>query len=219
MNIITESIYNLIKFGVKAYLDIFMEFIVWGKENIPSLGPKIYCSNHFSSTDPFFVITLMEEPVHMIIGPGFSVPIFKTILKWGEQINALSSHRKTVVEKAIKFLEKGESVYIFPEGDLNDQSSLMKFYTGVAKIFRGHPCPIIPIGLAAPKRDVKEKSPLLKVEGRVYKTKTVLSGKYFANIGKPLFFSDDKTEEEITSIIKQEVEKLILDIKHNKFWE
>ncbi len=219
MNFFNKTIYNLIKFAVKSYLDVFMEFKVWGKENIPVEGPKIYCSNHFSSTDPFFVITIMDEPVHMIIGPGFSVPIFRTILKWGEQINALSFHRKTAVEKAINFLKKGESVYIFPEGDLNDQNSLMKFYTGVAKIYLGNKCPIIPIGLAAPKRDVKEKSPSLKVEGRIYKTRLVLSGKYFANIGSPLYFSHEKREEEITEEIKKEIENLILDLKLNKFWE
>ncbi|MGC8766006.1 MAG: lysophospholipid acyltransferase family protein [Brevinematia bacterium] len=219
MNIFNETIYKIIRFCVKSYLDVFMEFKVWGRENLNFEGPKIYCSNHFSSTDPFFVITIMEEPVHMIIGPGFSVPVFKTILKWGEQINALSFHRKTVVEKAINYLKKGESVYIFPEGDLNDQSSLMKFYTGVAKIYLGYNCPIIPIGLAAPKRDVKEKATSLKVEGREYKTRLVLSGKYFANIGKPLHFSPEEKEEEITEKIKREIENLIVDLKHNKFWE
>ncbi|MCX7820994.1 MAG: 1-acyl-sn-glycerol-3-phosphate acyltransferase [Brevinematales bacterium] len=219
MNIISRSVYEVIKFAVKSYLDVFMEFKVWGKENIDFPGPKIYCSNHFSSTDPFFVITLMKEPVHMIIGPGFSVPIFKTILKWGEQINALSIHRKTVVDKAVKFLEKGESVYIFPEGDLNDQSNLMKFYTGVAKIYLRYHCPVVPIGLAAPKSHVKEKSPSIKVEGKIFKTKTVLSGKYFANIGKPLYFSNEQSEEEITEIIKKQIENLISDLKTNKFWE
>ncbi len=219
MNIISRSVYEFIKFAVKSYLDVFMEFKVWGKENIDFLGPKIYCSNHFSSTDPFFVITLMREPVHMIIGPGFSVPIFKTILKWGEQINALSIHRKTVVDKAVKFLEKGESVYIFPEGDLNDQTNLMKFYTGVAKIYLRYHCPVVPIGLAAPKSHVKEKFPFMKVEGKIFKTKTVLSGKYFANIGKPLYFSPEQTEEEITDIIKKQIENLITDLKTNKFWE
>ncbi len=218
MNIISRSVYEVIKFVVKSYLDIFMEFKVWGKENIDFDGPKIYCSNHFSSTDPFFVITLMKEPVHMIIGPGFSVPIVKTILKWGEQINALSSHRKTVVDKAVKFIEKGESVYIFPEGDLNDQTSLMKFYTGIAKIYLKTHCPIVPIGLASPKSHVKEKSASIKVDGKIFKTKLVLSGKYFANIGKPIYFSSEKSEEEITEMVKKEVEDLINDIKINKFW-
>lgn len=58
----------------------------------------------------------MDESVHMVIGPGFTVPVFKTILKAGEQINVLPEHRKNVIPKAIEYLKRGESIYIFPKG-------------------------------------------------------------------------------------------------------
>ena len=213
-----KAIYNTLKNIIKIYLMIFCEFRVWGKEKIIS-GPKIFCSNHFSSTDPFFVITLMSEPVHMIIGPGFSIPILKNILNAGEQINALEIHRSEVINSAVKYLSKGESVYIFPEGNLNNQNELLKFYNGVAKIHIETNLPIIPIGILSPRRNVKDKKINMKIGETVFKTLTVLTGKYYANIGEPLLFQDkDYSLNEITKIVRNKIIDLINDIKINKFW-
>jgi 1-acyl-sn-glycerol-3-phosphate acyltransferase len=216
--------YETLKLLTKIYLHTILEFKLWGSDHIPP-GPKIFCSNHFSSTDPFFVITLMNDSVHMIIGPGFSVPIARTILKLCEQINALPENRRNVVQEAISYLKKGESIYIFPEGDLNDQNTFLKFYNGLARIYMEYPVPIVPIGIVSPKRYVKETETNIKVGEIVYKTLTVLAGKYFANIGKPLYFDPEKLSsnydlavESITSDVKKEIENLVYDIKINKFW-
>lgn len=224
MNIIGKFGYNIIKSFIRFYLKIFLEFKVWGKSNIIE-GPKIFCSNHFSSTDPFFVITLMKEPVHMIIGPGFNVPFFRKILKMGEQINALPGNRKNVISTAVNYLRKNESIYIFPEGDLNDQKDFLKFYSGLARIYLEYPVPIIPIGIVSPIRYVKEKESNIKVGEATYKTLTVLTGKYYANIGQQLFFSDynygdnkDDAIEMIMKAVKNSIENLVKDIKMNKFW-
>lgn len=219
-----KRMYKLFRGGIKLYLKTFLEFKVWGREHIPA-GPKIYCSNHFSSTDPFFSIAIMKEPVHMIIGPGFSVPVFKSVLKFAEQINALPENRKEVIPQAVEYLRRGESVYIFPEGDLNDQLTLKKFYSGLARIYLEEPVPIVPIGIISPRRYVKEKDVNIKVGESVHKTLTVMTGKYYANIGKPMLFREleeleDQLEavDRITEASKEAVRELIEDIKINKFW-
>jgi 1-acyl-sn-glycerol-3-phosphate acyltransferase len=224
MHWLRKGLYNIFKYAIKGYLRTFLEFIVWGKENIPP-GPKIFCSNHFSSTDPFFAITIMDEPVHMIIGPGFSVPFFRHILKMGKQINALPENRSRVIPSAIEYLKKNESIFIFPEGDLNDQKSLRTFYSGLARIYLAYPVPIVPIGILSPIRYVKEKERNIVVGETVYKTLTVLTGKYYANIGKPLrfpIFEHNGAASDaigiITDKVKSRIRSLIRDIKVNKFW-
>jgi len=224
MNWIQKLSYNIFKSVIKIYLYNFLEFKIWGKSNIPP-GPKIFCSNHFSSTDPFYVMTIMDEPIHMIIGPAFSVPFFKIILKFGKQINAMPELKDEVIPTAIKYLKNNESIYIFPEGDLGDQKSLGYFYSGIARIYLQNPVPIIPIGILSPIRYVKEAERTMKIDNKISKISTVLTGKYYVNIGKPLRFpslentsyTHDDTEL-ITSTIKQEIEMLINDIKTNKFW-
>mgnify|MGYP000857679027 FL=1 len=224
MNLVGKIGYKIVRFFIHFYIHNFLEFKVWGQENFID-GPKIYCSNHFSSTDPFFVITLMREPVHMVIGPGFHVPFFRTFLKIAEQINALPENRKNVIPTAVEYLKKGESIYIFPEGDLNDQRSFLKFYTGLSRIYLEYPVPIIPIGIVSPIRYVKEKSINIKVGETEHKTLTVLSGKYYANIGKPITFPDyekmedkNRANELITEEVKKKIEELVYDLKINKFW-
>ncbi len=221
---IRKGLYDFFKNAIKLYLSTFLEFKVWGKENIPE-GPKIFCSNHFSSTDPFYVFTIMDEPVHMIIGPGFSVPLFKHVLKMGKQINALSENKGRVIPSAIEYLKNGESIYIFPEGDLNDQKSLGNFFSGMARIYLSYPVPIIPIGIVSPIRYVKEKEKNIVIGETVYRTLTVLTGKFYANIGKPLTFPEiEKTGMTaeavgmVTEKVKNMIESLIYDIKVDKFW-
>ena len=207
----------IVRAGVSLYLRLFMEFRVWGREHIPE-GPKIFCANHFSSTDTFFVITLMNEPVHMVVGPGFKVPGLRFILKQGEQINALPEHRASVIDEACKYLSRGESVFIFPEGDLNNQDSLRKFYHGMARIAKKSNCPIVPIGVIAPKRYVKEKDKSITVNEVTYRTLMVMTGKYFANIGTPMSFAAEDNVEGITEQVRERITYLINDIKQNKFW-
>ncbi|MDY4609358.1 MAG: lysophospholipid acyltransferase family protein [Sphaerochaetaceae bacterium] len=207
---------------IRLILQLNYDFQVWQETELPP-GPKLYCSNHFSSSDANFVTTLMPEPLHMVIGPGFGIPIVKNFLHWTEQIPALTSENKhAVVDTAVEHLKQGDSVYIFPEGRLNTIEQLDVFRAGLARIYLKNPVPIIPIGLIAPKRRVRRKQS--QVAGREM---TVVSKNYYANIGRPMEFPEaleiaktdsKRAEEMIMEAVKSEVSRLIDDIKTNKFW-
>jgi 1-acyl-sn-glycerol-3-phosphate acyltransferase len=224
MRLWKRIIYNTIRTVLRLNLSFFYDFHVWGRENIPSEGPKIFCSNHFSSSDPGFVITLMKEPVHMIIGSAFGIPGLAGILRAGEQIDAYDENvRDRIIPEALGYLRKGESVYIFPEGDIGDQHQLRKFYTGIARIYLECPVPVVPIGLISPRRNVSDKD--VKVGEVLYHQLRVVSRNYYANIGPPRTFPqyhsrEDRKEaaRELTEEIKGIIADLIDDIKHNKFW-
>lgn len=222
MKKISYCLHSIYRTVVKAILQVNYDFQTWQEESLPP-GPKIFCSNHFSSSDVHFVTTLMKDPLHMVIGPGFGIPVVGSFLGWTEQIRALTpSDRKKVVSKAAAYLAEGDSVYIFPEGELNTQRQLALFRPGVARIYLKHPVPIIPIGLLAPRRRVKNKRS--KTAGR---SMTVVSRNYYANIGKPIEFPEAielaKTdhiaaEKMICSLLTVEVSRLIEEIKTEKFW-
>lgn len=198
------------------------DFQTWEVEDLPP-GPKIFCSNHFSSSDAHFVTTLTDDILHMVVGPGFSIPVIRSFLRWTEQISALTKDdRKKVVSEAVSYLKKGESIYIFPEGELNTQEKLMDFKAGVADIYLATGCPIIPIGLVAPKRRVRNK--ISRTAGR---TMTVVSRNYYANIGRPMHFplAIECAKEQyaysrkiILDELRQEIDALITEIKTVKFW-
>ncbi len=202
---------------------MFFDFKVWGQEHIPP-GPKIFCSNHFSSIDPLFAITLMDEPVHMIIGPANEYRLARWCFNIAEQINALPEKRRDVIPQAINYLKKGENIYIFPEGNLNDQLSFHAFYTGVAKLHMATQAPIVPIGLVSPRRHVRDFQTSQVIGETVYKNLWVYSGNYYANIGSPMtakhnpHLSSKEQEEYITHEVEISIQSLIHDIKAVKFW-
>ncbi len=218
-----KILYKIYRFTVRATLQLFYDFQVWQPDELPE-GPRIYCSNHFSSSDSHFVTTLMPEPVHMIIGSAFAVPLVRTFLKATEQISAYTREdRGRVVQKAAEYLKKGESVYIFPEGDLNSLTEMRKFFLGMAKIYLACPVPIVPIGLIAPRRRVKKRE--IKMHHIINRQMTIVSRNYYANIGEALQFPDELQKEDtqaaaeqITEEVKQHISVLIEDIKTQKFW-
>ncbi|MFA6844309.1 MAG: lysophospholipid acyltransferase family protein [Sphaerochaetaceae bacterium] len=222
MKALAKVLHHVYRFVVKTILQISYDFCVWQEEELPS-GPKIFCSNHFSSSDVHFVTTLMKDNLHMVIGRAYGIPVIRRFLQATEQIKALTPQdKRQVVGRAVRYLEKGDSVYIFPEGMLNTQSELMTFRPGIAKMYLRNPVPIIPIGLIAPKRRVRYKFSMT-----ARRDMTVVSRNYYANIGRPMEFpqaleiakTDQKEAEKIICVaLSTEVQRLIDDIKNNKFW-
>ena len=222
MKPISRILHFIYRSIVKLSLQVNYDFQTWHETELPK-GPKLFCSNHFSSSDVHFVTTLMKDPLHVVIGPGFGIPIVKRFLAATEQIRALTpDDRKKVVATAASYLKKGDSVYIFPEGKLNTQQELVMFRPGVARIYLANPVPIIPIGLIAPRRRVKDKHS--KTAGR---NMIVVSKNYYANVGKPMEFpmaleiakTDQKSAEKlICDALTLEVSRLIAEIKNEKFW-
>lgn len=222
MRRMARFLHGTYRLGVRIFLSLGYDFCTWKEEELPE-GAKIFVSNHFSSSDAHFVTTLMKDNLHMVIGPGFGVPLLKHYLKWAEQIPAKTKEQRgKVVESAVKYIKQGDSIYIFPEGRLNTGREMTTFHKGAARIYLQTGVPIIPIGLIAPMRRLKKKDSQF-----VGHSMTVVSKNYYANIGKPMTFPEEmeiaksdpvKAEEIITEKIKSEVQRLIDDIKNNKFW-
>lgn len=207
---------------IRTYQRLFMRLHVWGREHIPA-GPKIFVTNHISTHDSFWVMPLFGCPLHIVIGPGYQQRMVAPLLDWLEQINALPEHRSTVVTEAVAYLQRGESVYIAPEGDAQELFRLGRFYPGVARIYRGSAAPIVPVALAAPKRAMWETPVREVVAGRVYQTRTVLRGPFCINIGEPLRPEVPEgpaaeQDEFVLRALRASLQGLLDDMRVNKFW-
>ncbi len=223
MNGAKRALLYSLRYPIMVYRRLFLDLHVWGRENIPK-GPKIYVTNHVTSTDPFWVWPEFTEAVHIVIGPGYQSPILAKVLDAFEQINCMPAHRKSVVEKAVSYLKKGEAVYMAPEGDLQELFQLGRFYPGVARMYCRVQAPIVPIALVAPKHAMREYPRFDDVvDGRVYRMVPVLKGTYCINIGVPLQpelpdESPERQEEFVTTLLKQRMNELMQEVRTNKFW-
>ena len=87
MKALPRFLHGIYRLAVRIFLSTSCDFCVWEEEELPA-GPKIFVSNHFSSSDAHFVTTLMKDPLHMVIGPGFNVRFIRPYLKCTQQIPA-----------------------------------------------------------------------------------------------------------------------------------
>lgn len=222
MNLLGRTLYNSFVFSIKAYQRLFMDMYVWGRRNIPK-GPKIYITNHVTALD-VMVTSVFTEPVHIVVGPAYKTPIMAKLLDLCEQINAMPDHRRTVVADAVKYLKRGEPVYINPEGDFCEPFQMGRFYPGVARIYRQARVPIVPIALLAPKSRLREYPFKVEVDGRVYRTVVTLRGPYCINIGEPMMptvpdGTDKEQDECVLAALKERLEFLVEDARVNRFWQ
>jgi len=222
VDLLKRTLYFTLVHATKIYQKLFMDFRVWGRELLPS-GPKIYVTNHITSTDPNWILSVFTEQVHAIWGPPYQSKLTARILDFLEQINAMPEHRKTVVDAAVRYLKNGESVWILPEGDLQAPFQLGHFYPGAARIYRRTRAPIIPIALVAPRSAMREWPMNIVVDGRVYRTIMVLRGPYCVNVGEPFFpntTEDGGPEEDqrVMEELKERIRVLVEDVRTNKFW-
>ncbi|MCH8966061.1 MAG: 1-acyl-sn-glycerol-3-phosphate acyltransferase [Planctomycetes bacterium] len=222
MNRIARTAYGSLVFSIKAYQFLFHNLRVWGRQNIPA-GPKIYITNHITTHDSFWVLPVFTEPVHVVIGPAYESPFMARVLNRFEQIDASVANRQRVVEEAVKYLEKGEAVYMAPEGDIQEPFQLGRFYPGFARMYRRTLAPIVPVAVLAPKSDMTRLPFKTVIKGRVYTTLTVLRGTYCINIGKALTpeipeGTPQEQDEYIVDVVRREMESLVAQIRVDRFW-
>ncbi len=222
MNQTKRLLYNAFVSSIRLYQRLFLDLRVWGRKHIPR-GPKIYVQNHITSTDPYWVLPILPEPVHVIIGPGYQSKVVARVLDYFEQINAMPRHRKTVVDEAVKYLKRGESIYTAPEGYVQETLRLGRFYPGVARIYRRIQVPIIPIALLTRRSAIKEHPRFrMVVEGKVYRATAVWHGLFCINVGEPFMpeltgGEEGDESQRILDELKERIRLLLEEVRVGKF--
>jgi len=221
MNLIQRTVYNTLILGLRVYRKLTLEVRVWGRERIPR-GAKLYVSNHISSQE-IFLTTLFPEPVHVIVGPACKYRVVAWLCKYLEQINAMPEFRQSVVPEGIKYLKRGEALFLNPEGDFRPTFEMGRFYPGVARMYRATLAPIVPIAVLTPRSSLHLKRSVIEVEGRIYKTLVVKGGPYCVHFGDPFDpVVPDGTEQEqdevVLAQIKTRIEELVEETRARTFW-
>ncbi|MDH7481381.1 MAG: lysophospholipid acyltransferase family protein [Armatimonadota bacterium] len=120
-----------------------------GAENIPPTGGVILAPNHRSFADPPVVGCGMNRKVHYMAKEElFKVPIL------GKLIRAVGSFPvrrgmadRAALKKAIKMLEEGRVVCIFPEGTRSVDGRLKDPELGIGLIALKSRAPVVPVAV------------------------------------------------------------------------
>ena len=131
---------------------------VSGMENIPRYGPFIVLSNHQSSLD-IIAVSLALKPAltHSHMWPWAKKDIEKRkegLMGWALwkvfgviPIDRDSRDNSEAILLSLKYLRRGELVFVFPEGTRSKPKQLKPFHFGVANLARAAPAPILPLGV------------------------------------------------------------------------
>lgn len=146
-NIIRERIYRKI---AKIIVHITYRTYFTGFEKIPETGPGIIICNHITYMDGLIINAAVKRPIRFIID--------RNIYMWPGVHHFMSLYKaipiepkKESVAEAIRLakesLEKGELVFIFPEGQLTYTGNLSRFRFGIEWLVKSYPAPVYPVAL------------------------------------------------------------------------
>jgi len=124
-----------------------------------------------------------------VTGMAFEVPIFGSILKSAGHIpvDKVNTHGQAIILKIVEKLANGETVAIFPEGELSPGvGRYSQPKTGAARIALLSGAPVIPVGIHLENDAYYEKEMITKNYSDT--ARIVYRGKYAMTVGKPLIF-------------------------------
>ena len=168
---------------------------VIGKENLPSEGGVLLCTNHIHNFDPIVVGITSPRPIHFMAKEElFTVPILGKIMPL---INAFPVKRglsdRGALRKGLGILKEGNVLGLFPEGTRSKTGELGEGLAGAGFFALRSNAHIVPCAIIGPYKPFKR----LKV---VY--------------GKPIdmeeYRKNKATPEQTTELIMMEINKLIL---------
>lgn len=150
------AIYLLPDFLVRLIFVIvthtFYRLKVVNGENIPEEGGALLVPNHVSFIDGFLVLASTDRPVRFIVDElYYNNPYLHPLMKAMHAIPVSATGGLKVILRALRdagnFLDEGELVCIFAEGQVTRTGMMLPFRRGLEKIVKGRTSPIIPVNL------------------------------------------------------------------------
>lgn len=121
-----------------------------GVEHIPPEGPVLITPNHQTYADPPLVTIPVRRPVfYMAWNRLFRVPVFGRFIRllraFPVEIDA-SDTRAT--REAVRLLQAGEALMIFPEGGRSLDGRIGRFKPGAFRLAASVGAPVLPVTIA-----------------------------------------------------------------------
>jgi 1-acyl-sn-glycerol-3-phosphate acyltransferase len=183
-----------------------------GREKIPSDGPLIIAANHLSHIDPAFIMTATKRPVsYMSKKEHFDGAIRRLVFK---QVGVIPVDRDAggadALKGAVKILEEGGAIGIFPEGTRSRDGDMGKGKTGVARLAAMSGAAVVPVAI----RQTDDVWPVSKRAPRPWR-------KFYYKFGDPIYF-DYKEEthdnfREFTDKIMSKISELSIECE--EYWD
>ena len=187
-----SKFYRFMRPIVKAFTNIFLRPKYEGLENIPKDGGYVFAGNHTHIMDPLLLISSNKRSVHFLA----KIELWKfpkNIIF--DNLGLIPVNRqkgdKKALDSAIKCLENGSIIGIFPEGTtIKDENvTLLPFKFGAASLAHKTNSIIVPVGVTGTYK-FRSKDLIVRI-GKPFKIEETVEK------------TNDKLYKEIKSLMKQ----------------
>jgi len=135
---------------VRWFILSFIGIEVRGREHVPARGPYVIVANHINWKDPPAVSVALGVPIRwMAKREVFDYPILGFVLRGiGNFAIRRGESDRRAIALALRVLEKGLPLGVFPEGHRSDRQELQRAQPGVALVADRANVLIVPCGIA-----------------------------------------------------------------------
>jgi 1-acyl-sn-glycerol-3-phosphate acyltransferase len=126
-----------------------------GLENVPERGAAIIAGNHPSYLDPAFVALPVRRQVRFMAWDAlFKVPLLGQLIRalGAFPVDIRKGKGESAFREALRVLNDGDVLGIFPEGQRSEQGPIGEMRTGVARLAIESGAPIIPVTIGGAYR-------------------------------------------------------------------
>jgi fatty-acyl-CoA synthase len=147
--------------ALRAYLKVAgWRVRVDGREHLRENAPRMLVANHTSYADIVVLMAALGTDYHFVAkAEVMSMPFFRTFLRklghfaFRREDPRARLHQAEQIEDA---LQRGESVFVFPEGTFTAQSGVRPFHLGAFKAAIAAQREIVPIALDGTRRVLRD---------------------------------------------------------------
>jgi 1-acyl-sn-glycerol-3-phosphate acyltransferase len=208
-----QLIYFCSKPVVISYTGAMLKMDVHKHQPFPQ-GAKIIAVNHPSTTDPFFIASMLRQQSFILIKDLlFQVPLLGAYLRRAGHIPVEAGKGQEAIDRAVALLKQGHTVVIFPEGIISPLvGGFHQARTGVARIALESGAPVIPVGIHL-QRD-RLHSIRSTVNGQEEYGHWYLRGPYNITTGSPLYYKGSADDRKHVRIVADSVMHHIIELAH-----
>jgi 1-acyl-sn-glycerol-3-phosphate acyltransferase len=145
-----NALYWFLQFCLRVITPVYLRYRVRGLEHVPKRGPALFVVNHQSFLDPVLVGIPISRPVRFLARDTlYRGPLLRAFFHkiYAIPVNRDAASSKTIRE-AIRQLQQGFLVGIFPEGTRSADGQIAALKPGFIALVRRADAPVIPVGLA-----------------------------------------------------------------------